>query len=268
MTDIMSRDSAPDYQDILVERDDAVLTITIDREKAANKFRHRTCLELFDVLQRFRLDPRLRAAILTGSGDKFFCIGGEHDEATSLDQSQVLPIIDVYQAIDTIPKPVIAAVNGFAVGGGNVLATVCDLTIASETAVFRQVGPLVGSFDAGYGTWYLEDTIGRKRAKEMWYLNRKYSAAEALGMGLVNEVVPGAELRERAATVAQELCTRSPMALGALKSAFSGRHNGVAGQARMAHDQYLSVYLTTQEAHEMSSAFAERRSPDPSRFWT
>ena len=132
--------------------------------------------------------------MLTGSGDKFFCIGGEHDPMTSLDQSQVLPIVDVYQAIDTISKPVIAAVNGFAVGGGNVLHTVCDLTIASENAVFRQVGPMVGSFDAGYGTWYLEDTIGRKRAKEMWYLNRKYSAAQALAMGLVNEVVVPEEL--------------------------------------------------------------------------
>jgi naphthoate synthase len=258
----------PDYTDITVALDGPVLTITIDRPDAGNKFRQRTCLELLDALQRFRLDPALRAAVLTGAGEKFFCIGGEHDEVTSLDQSQVLPIIDVYQALDTIPKPVVAAVNGFAVGGGNVLHTVCDLSIAADHAVFRQVGPMVGSFDAGYGSWYLEDTIGRKRAKEMWYLNRKYSAAEALDMGLVNEVVPGAELRERAAAVAQELCTRSPMALGALKSAFSGRHNGVAGQARMAHDQYLSVYLTTQEAHEMSSAFAERRSPDPSRFWT
>jgi naphthoate synthase len=267
MTGIMTSESEPDYQDILVERDDAVLTIIIDREKAANKFRHRTCLELFDVLQRFRLDPRLRAAILTGSGDKFFCIGGEHDEATSLDQSQVLPIIDVYQAIDTIPKPIIAAVNGFAVGGGNVLATVCDLTIASETAVFRQVGPLVGSFDAGYGSWYLEDAIGRKRAKEMWYLNRKYTAQEAFARGLVNDVVPADELMAHARAVAQEISARSPLAIGAMKGAFSARHNGVSGQARMAHDQQLTVYLTTGEAHEVSQAFNERRAPDPERFW-
>jgi naphthoate synthase len=257
-----------EYTDIVVQHDGPVLTISIDRPDRGNKLRHQTCLELFDALQRFRLDPGLRAAVLTGTGEKFFCIGGEHDEVTSLDQSQVLPIVDVYQAIDTIPKPIVAAVNGFAVGGGNVLHTVCDLSIAADSAVFRQVGPMVGSFDAGYGTWYLEDTIGRKRAKEMWYLNRKYSAARALEMGLVNEVVPAAELRARAAAVAHELSARSPMALGALKSAFSGRHNGVSGQARMAHDQYLSVYLTTDEAHETNAAFTERREPDPGRFWS
>ncbi|MEV4734756.1 enoyl-CoA hydratase-related protein [Saccharopolyspora sp. NPDC049426] len=255
------------YSDITVERDGPVLTIAINRPDAGNKFRHETCLELHDALQRFRLDSGLRAAVLTGTGEKFFCIGGEHDEATSLDQSQVLPIIDVYQAIDTIPKPIIAAVNGFAVGGGNVLHTVCDLSIAGDNAVFRQVGPMVGSFDAGYGSWYLEDTIGRKRAKEMWYLNRKYTATQALEMGLVNEVVPAAQLRERAAEVARELTSRSPMAIGGLKTAFSGKHNGVSGQARMAHDQLLSVYLTTQEAHELSTSFAERRQPDPDRFW-
>lgn len=256
-----------EYTDIVVDRAGPVLTMTIDRPDAGNKFRHRTCLELLDALQRFRLDPALRAAVLTGAGEKFFCIGGEHDETTSLDQSQVLPIIDVYQAIDTIPKPIVAAVNGFAVGGGNVLHTVCDLSIAADTAVFRQVGPMVGSFDAGYGSWYLEDSIGRKRAKEMWYLNRKYSAAEAREMGLVNEVVPAAELRARAAEVARELTTRSPLALGGLKSAFSGRHNGVSGQARMAHDQLLTLYLTTAEAHEVSASFAQRREPDPERFW-
>jgi naphthoate synthase len=259
--------AAPVYEDVLVDREGPVLTITINREKAANKFRHQTCLELSDALQRFRLDPALRAAILTGAGDKFFCIGGEHDELTSLDQSQVLPIIDVYQAIDTIPKPVIAAVNGFAVGGGNVLANVCDLTVASENAVFRQVGPLVGSFDAGYGSWYLEDSIGRKRAKEMWYLNRKYSAQEALARGMVNDVVPAAELMEHARAVATEISTRSPLAIGAMKAAFSARHNGVSGQARMAHDQLLTVYLTTEEAHETSAAFGERRPADPDRFW-
>jgi naphthoate synthase len=256
-----------DYEDILVDRADAVLTLTINREKAGNKLRSQTCLELSDALQRFRLDPALRAAILTGAGEKFFCIGGEHDETTSLDQSQVIPIIDVYQAIDTIPKPVIAAVNGFAVGGGNVLANVCDLTVAAENAVFRQVGPMVGSFDAGYGTWYLEDSIGRKRAKEMWYLNRKYSAADALARGLVNEVVPAADLMDAARAMAREVTQRSPLAIGALKGAFSARHNGVSGQARMAHDQHLTLYLTTAEAHETGAAFGERRAPDPARFW-
>jgi naphthoate synthase len=257
-----------DYTDIRVERSDAVLTLTIDREDAGNKLRGQTLVELSDALQRFRTDPSLRAAVLTGAGDKFFCIGGEHDEMTSMDYSQVLPIIDVYQAIDTIAKPVVAAVNGFAVGGGNVLHNVCDLTIAAENAVFRQVGPMVGSFDAGYGTWYLEDTIGRKRAKEMWYLNKKYSAAEALGMGLVNEVVPAGEAVKRAQEVAAEIATRSPMAIAGLKGAFSARHNGVSGQARMAHDQQLTLYLATKEAHEVNHAFADRRTPDPEKFWS
>jgi naphthoate synthase len=256
------------YEDLLTKSDGAVLTITLNRPDAGNKFRHQTCLELFDVLQRFRLDPLLRAAVLTGAGERFFCIGGEHEPTTSLDQSQVLPIVDVYQAIDTIPKPVIAAVNGFAVGGGHVLNTVCDLSIASENAIFRQVGPLVGSFDAGYGSWYLEDNIGRKRAKEMWYLNRKYSAAQALAMGLVNEVVAAGEAVTRAVEVAREITTRSPLAIGAMKAAFSARHNGVSGQARMAHDQQLSLYLRTQEAHEVGQAFGERRQPEPGSFWS
>lgn len=256
------------YEDITTSVDDAVLTITLNRPEAGNKFRVQTCLDLFAALQEFRLDPSLRAAVLTGAGEKFFCIGGEHDPMTGLDQSQVLPIVDVYQAIDTIPKPVVAAVNGFAVGGGNVLHTVCDLTIAADSAVFRQVGPMVGSFDAGYGSWYLEDTIGRKRAKEMWYLNRKYTAEQALAMGLVNEVVPAAELADRAMEVAREITQRSPMAIAGMKGAFSARHNGVAGQARMAHDQQLTYYLQTKEAHELSSAFGERRAPDTESFWS
>ena len=256
------------YDDILTTIDGPVLTLTLNRPDAGNKFRQQTCLELFDALQKFRLDPQLRAAVLTGAGEKFFCIGGEHDPITSLDQSQVLPIIDVYQAIDTIPKPIIAAVNGFAVGGGNVLQTVCDLTIAAENAVFRQVGPMVGSFDAGYGSWYLEDTIGRKRAKEMWYLNKKYTAEQAREIGLVNEVVAPAELQARAAEVAREITTRSPLAIGGMKGAFSARHNGVSGQARMAHDQQLTLYLQTQEAHEVSAAFGERRQPKPESFWS
>jgi naphthoate synthase len=210
----------------------------------------------------------VRAAVLTGAGEKFFCIGGEHEELESLDYSSVLPMVDLYQIIDTTAKPVIAAVNGFAVGGGNVLHTVCDLTIAAQSAVFRQVGPMVGSFDAGYGTAYLEDTVGRKRAKEMWYLNKKYSAAQALTMGLVNEVVADAGVLGRAIEVAHEVAARSPLAIGGLKAAFSARHNGVSGQARLAHDQLLTLYLTTREAHEVSAAFAERRAPDPKLMWS
>lgn len=255
------------YEDIRVERDGPVLTITIDRPDNGNKLRVRTCWELLDALRELKMDPTLRVAVLTGAGEKFFCIGGEHDEMTAVDPSQVLPIVDVYQAIDSGPKPVIAAVNGFAVGGGNVLANVCDLTIASENAVFRQVGPMVGSFDAGYGTWYLEDSIGRKRAKELWYLNDKFTAAQALELGLINKVVPVGELNAAAAELAARIAARSPIAIGALKTAFAARHTGVAGQSRLAHDQYLTLYLQTQEAHETNAAFSERRDPDPEKFW-
>ncbi|MGH6712700.1 MAG: enoyl-CoA hydratase-related protein [Bradyrhizobium sp.] len=256
-----------EYDDIIVTVDGAVLTVVINRPDSGNKLRAQTCTELLVVLQNFRLDSTLRAMVLTGVGEKFFCIGGEHDELLSLDQSQVLPMIDLYQQIDTIAKPIIAAVNGYAVGGGNVLHTVCDLTVAADNAIFRQVGPLVGSYDAGYGTWYLEDTIGRKRAKEMWLLNRKYSAQKACEIGLVNEVVPAAELLVYSQDLAKEISQKSPLALGALKSAFSARHNGVSGQARMAHDQLLTMYLRTDEAHEVSVSFAERRAPDSSVFW-
>lgn len=256
------------YSDILTEVDGPVLTITINRPDSGNRLRETTCLELSDAFRWLRSDRSLRVAILTGAGDRYFCIGGEHGETDGVGYDQVLPIIDVYQAIDTVAKPVVAAVNGFAVGGGNVLHNVCDLSIAAESAVFRQVGPMVGSFDAGYGTWYLEDSVGRKRAKEMWYLNRKYTADEALAMGLVNEVVPHDELTLRSRGLAGEMASRSPLALGALKGAFSARHNGVSGQARMAHDQQLTMYLTTGEAHETSAAFAERRSPDPDQFWS
>ena len=255
------------YEDILVEQADGVCTLTINRPAAGNKFRDRTALELADALRAFRSDRELAVAVITGAGDKFFCIGGEHGAVDGADYGNVMPIVDVYELIDTIAKPIIASVNGFAVGGGNVLHVVCDLTIAADTAVFRQVGPMVGSFDAGFGTWYLEEVVGRKRAKEIWYLNRKYTAAEALAMGLVNDVVPANQLRVRTLEVADELKARGPIALAGLKAAFSGKHTGVIGQARMAHDQLLALYLMTDEAHEVSASFAERRRPDPKRYW-
>ena len=253
-------------QDVKVENGGGVSTITINRPDNANMFRRQTTLELAEALRDLRDDPALRVGILTGAGDRFFCVGGEHEPFEGYDHSVVLPIVDVYELLDTIAKPIIAAVNGFAVGGGNVLHTMCDLSIAAENAVFRQVGPMVGSFDAGFGTWYLEEAIGRKRAKELWYLNRKYDAEQALAMGLVNEVVPQEELMARAREVAGELMARGPQALAALKVAFSARHTGVLGQARMAHDLLLTQYLTTQEAEELSSSFSERRAPDQDRF--
>ena len=254
------------FEDLNVERRDGILTITIDRPDNGNMFRRKTTLELAEALRDLRDDSELRVGILTGAGERFFCIGGEHELFEGYDHSVVLPIVDVYELLDTITKPVIAAVNGFAVGGGNVLHTMCDLSVASENAVFRQVGPMVGSYDAGYGTWYLEEAIGRKRAKEMWYLNHKYSAEQALTMGLVNEVVPQEGLMDRVWELAGEMISRGPHALAALKSAFAGRHLGVLGQARMAHDLLLTQYLRTEEAEELSASFSERRMPDTDHF--
>jgi naphthoate synthase len=254
------------YEDIRFECVDGVATLTINRPQNGNMMRHRTLLEMADALRRLRDDPQLRLGVITGAGDRFFCIGGEHEPFDRLDHSVVLPVVDVYQLIDSIPKPILAAVNGFAVGGGNVLHVVCDLTLASDRAIFRQVGPMVGSFDAGFGTWYLEDSIGRKRAKEMWYLNRKYTPEQALAMGLVNEVVPHERLRERVRVVAEELKARGPQALAGLKAAFSARHTGVAGQARLAHDLLLTHYLLTDEAKELSRSFAAKEPPDQERF--
>jgi naphthoate synthase len=254
------------YEDIVFERAAGVGTMTINRPESGNMMRHRTLVEMADALRALRDDPELRLGVITGAGDRFFCVGGEHDPFDRLDHSVVLPVVEVYELIDSIPKPIVAAVNGFAVGGGNVLHLVCDLTVASDRAVFRQVGPSVGSFDAGFGTWYLEEAIGRKRAKEMWYLNRKYTAEQALAMGLVNEVVPHENLGGRVHEIAEELKARGPQALAGLKAAFSARHMGVAGQARLAHDLLLTHYLLTDEAGELSRSFAEKRPPDQSRF--
>ena len=211
---------------------------------SANKLRFQTARELLDAFRDGPRDPddrrrRSSPAPATSSSAS----AASTRSSTSLDYSSVMPVIDLYEFIDTMPKPVIAAVNGFAVGGGNVLQVVCDLTIAAEHAVFRQVGPMVGSFDAGYGTWYLEETIGRRRAKEMWYLNRKYTAEQALEMGLVNEIADDPRRAGRASR--PDAAPAGPVRPGALKTAFSGRHTGVAGQARLAHDLLLTAYRST-----------------------
>jgi naphthoate synthase len=254
------------YEDLLFDVEDGVATITINRPDNGNMLRKQTTLELADALRRLREDPALTVGILTGAGDRFFCIGGEHEEVEGYDYAAVLPVVDVYELLDTISKPVIAAVNGYAVGGGNVLQVVCDLAIAADTAVFRQVGPMVGSFDPGYGTWYLEDLIGRRRAKEFWYLNRKYDAGSAWDLGLVNDVVPAAQLLPRAREMAAELQQRGPGALAGLKGAFSARNHGVLGQSRLGHDLLLTRYLVSEESKELSTSFRERRPPERSRF--
>jgi naphthoate synthase len=255
------------FDEITYSEDGPIGTITLNRPEDGNMFTVRMCHEIRDCINEIRRETRTRVIVITGAGDKFFCIGGRKEgmEDTLL-YAGVLPTLEMYEAIDKLQKPVIASVNGFAVGGGNVLQVVCDITIAKESAVFRQVGPMTGSFDAGYGTWYLEDLIGKKRAKEMWYRNPKLSAREALDWGLINHVVPDAELAQATRTLALEIADRGAFALASIKGAFNARHGGVSGLARMAHDLLLRGYLETEEHAALADAFASRQSPDATRF--
>lgn len=255
------------YQTILYEEDGPIGTITLNRPDDGNMFTHVMCHEIRDCIEAVRRETRTRVLVITGAGDRFFCIGGRKDgmEDTIL-YAGTLPTLEMYEAIDKLQKPVIASVNGFAVGGGNVLQMVCDLTIAKESAVFRQVGPMMGSFDAGYGTWYLEDLVGKKKAKEMWYLNPRLTAREAETIGLINRVVPDQTLREETRKLALELCDRGAFALASVKAAFNARHGGVGGLARLSHDLLLRAYLETDESHELSASMKEKRKPDQTKF--
>ncbi|WPB55886.1 enoyl-CoA hydratase-related protein [Xylophilus sp. GOD-11R] len=256
-----------EFKEIIYAEDGPVGTITLNRPEDGNMFTPLMCHEIRDCINEIRRETRTRVVVITGAGDRFFCIGGRKEgmEETLL-YAGVLPTLEMYEAIDRLQKPVIASVNGFAVGGGNVLQMVCDLTIAKESAVFRQVGPMMGSFDAGYGTWYLEDLVGKKRAKEMWYRNPKLSAREAQEWGLINQVVPDAELAAATRKFALEVADRGSFALASIKGAFNARHGGVGGLSRMAHDLLLRGYLDTKEHEELARSFAERRAPDASQF--
>ncbi|TFH25465.1 MAG: crotonase [Myxococcales bacterium] len=263
------------YADILFENEGDIAWITINREENGNAFRIETCREMIDALETARRDPDCRSIVLTGAGDRFFCLGGDHDAEHGAhgahDQrfhyDRVFPVVDLYDLIDKVPKPVIAMVNGFAVGGGNVLANVCDLTIASSKAIFRQIGPGMGSFDAGFGTWYLEESVGRKRAKEIWYLNRKYTAEQARELGLVNEVVEPERLRARTMEVCAEISEKGAFAIAALKSAFHARHAGAPGLSRVALDMLTPLYYASAESKELARAFEAKQSPDKSKFY-
>lgn len=255
------------FETILYEEDGPIGTITLNRPDDGNMFTAVMCHEIRDCIEAIRRETRTRVVVLTGAGDKFFCIGGRKTgmEDTLL-YAGVLPTLEMYEAIERLQKPVIASVNGFAVGGGNVLQVVCDLTIAKESAIFRQVGPMMGSFDAGYGTWHLEDLVGKKRAKDIWFRNPKMTAREALEIGLINKIVPDDRLAEETRAYALEVAERGAFALAALKGAFAARHGGVSGLSRITHDLLLRGYLETEESHELSAAFAARRAPDTSKF--
>jgi naphthoate synthase len=255
------------YETIRYEEDGPIGTITLNRPDDGNMFTPVMCHEIRDCINDIRRETRTRVIVLTGAGDRFFCIGGRKEgmEDTTL-YAGTLPTLEMYESIEKLQKPVVASVNGFAVGGGNVLQMLCDCTIAKESAVFRQVGPMMGSFDAGYGTWYLEDLVGKKRAKEIWFRNPKITAQEALAMGLINKVVPDAELKSATRAFALEISERGSFALASVKAAFNARHGGVSGLSRMAHDLLLRSYLESDESKELSKAFAAKRKPDPSKF--
>ena len=255
------------FETILYEEQGPIGWLTLNRPDDGNMFTHQMCHEIRDCINDIRRETRTRVLVITGAGDKFFCIGGRKDgmEDSNL-YAGMLPTLEIYESIERLQKPVIASVNGFAVGGGQVLQVVCDLTIAKESAVFRQVGPMMGSFDAGYGTWYLEDLVGKKKAKELWFLNPKLSARDALAIGLINRVVADDQLEAETRKMALELAERGPFALAALKGAFVARHGGVSGLSRISHDLLLRLYLDSEESHELGAAFGARRKPDPDKF--
>lgn len=262
--------SAKQYQDLIYEHFDGIARITINRPDVRNAFRPETVFELLDALEHAHQADDIGVVLLTGAGDKAFCSGGDqkvrgHGGYVGADKVPRLNILEVQRKIRYMPKPVIAVVAGYAIGGGHVLHLVCDLTIAAENAVFGQTGPKVGSFDAGYGATMLARTVGHKKAREIWYLCRQYNAQQALDMGLVNTVVPIERLEDESVQWAREVLEKSPTALRFLKAAFNADTDGLAGLQQLAGDATLLYYLT-EEAKEGRNAFVEKRKPDYSKF--
>lgn len=266
------KDGGIAFEDILyVKSDEGIAKITINRPEVHNAFRPRTVKEMRVALNDARDDASVGVILLTGAGDKAFCSGGDQrirgdagyqDDADGVHR---LNVLDLQREIRTCPKPVVAMVNGYAIGGGHVLHVVCDLSIASERAIFGQTGPKVGSFDGGYGASYLARIIGQKKAREIWFLCRQYSANEALEMGLVNKVVPHDELELETVRWCREMLELSPLALRCLKAAFNADCDGQAGLQELAGNATLLFYMT-EEGQEGRNAFLDKRKPDFSRF--
>ncbi|MBO8414901.1 MAG: 1,4-dihydroxy-2-naphthoyl-CoA synthase [Proteobacteria bacterium] len=255
-----------EYSDLLFDFYDGIAKITINRPRWRNAFTPTTVMQLIDAFNICRERGDIRVIVLTGAGDKAFCAGGDmHVKGRGgyIDENGVprLNILDVQKQIRTIPKPVIAMVNGYAIGGGNVLTVVCDLTIASDNAIFGQTGPKVGSFDAGFGSSYLARVVGQKKAREIWFLCRQYSAQQALEMGLVNTVVPFDQLEETTVQWAQEMMQLSPLALRMIKAGLNAELDGQTGIQELAGDATMLYYMT-DEAQEGGRAFLEKRKPN------
>lgn len=263
-------ETAHHYTDILFEKAQGIGKITINRPEVHNAFRPQTLSDMLDAFARCREDANIGVVILTGAGQDAFCSGGDQrvrGEGGYVDEDGVprLNALDLQYAIKYLPKPVIAMVAGYAVGGGHVLQLLCDLTIAAENARFGQAGPRVGSFDAGWGATYMARVVGHKKAREIWYLCRQYSAREALDMGLINTVVPLNELEATTVQWCQEILEKSPVALRFLKAAFNADTDGLAGIQQLAGDATMLYYMT-DEGKEGRNAFLEKRKPDFSRF--
>jgi naphthoate synthase len=262
--------AGPTYRDILYHRAEGIAKITINRPEVRNAFRPQTVAELGDAVRRAHLDPKVGVVVLTGAGDRAFCSGGDQkirgNRGYRDDQGvEQLNVLDLQMQIRRLPKPVVAMVAGYAIGGGHVLHLVCDLTIAADNARFGQTGPRVGSFDAGLGAGIMARTVGLKRAKEIWFLCRQYDAAQALEMGLVNRVVPVAELERETVQWCREMLRLSPTALRILKAGFNADSDGMAGIQELAGNATALFYMSA-EAQEGRDAFLEKRPVDFGRF--
>jgi len=258
------------FTDIRYEKAEGIAKITIHRPEVRNAFRPLTVQELIQAFEDVREDPEVGVAILTGEGTEAFCSGGDQrvrGNAGYVGEDKVprLNVLDLQKLIRSLPKPVVAMVAGFAIGGGHVLHVVCDLTIAAENARFGQTGPKVGSFDGGFGASYLARLVGQKKAREIWFLCRQYDAAQALDMGLVNAVVPVERLEEETVGWCREMLAMSPLALRCLKASFNAETDGEAGIQELAGNATLLYYMT-EEAQEGRNAYLERRKPDFSKF--
>jgi len=253
-----------EYEDLIYEVKNQVATITINRPDRMNAFRVNTYFEMIEALMRAGWDEDIAVIVLTGAGGKAFGVGGDSADKKS-DRSTRgtlgVPVEEIHTLIRDVPKPVIAKVNGYAIGGGNVMATICDMTIASDRSIFGQVGPKVGSVDPGFGTAYLARVVGEKKAREMWYLCRRYSAQEALEMGLVNKVVPEEDLDVEVDAWCAEIVARSPTAIAIAKRTFNADTESIRGIANLGF-QAVGLYYQTDEAKEGGSAFREKRDPD------
>ncbi len=262
--------SAKSYEDIRYEHFDGIAKITINRPQVRNAFRPLTVNEMRDALQDARANPSIGVLVLTGEGEKAFCSGGDQkirgdSGYKDLQGTEHLNVLDFQREIRTCPKPVIAMVAGYAIGGGHVLHLMCDLTIAADNAIFGQTGPKVGSFDGGFGASYMARIVGQKKAREIWFLCRQYNAQQALDMGLVNTVVPYERLEEETIQWCQEILDKSPIAIRCLKAALNADCDGQVGLQELAGNATMMFYMT-EEGQEGRNAFVEKRSPDFSRF--